>query len=147
VRNIAIRIGFFVLIGVGALVLRPFLAGGAGDLKIGECFDEPAVGQTVEEVQHHPCTEAHSGEVFFVGQLTAAKDAPFPAIAVLEVDVATLCVPAFNTYTGLTLATDTTWTLGYIYPLSEDWADGDRDLICYAARYDETPTNTSIKKT
>jgi hypothetical protein len=146
VRNIAIRIGLFALIGVGALIARPFLTGGAGDLKVGECFDVPAIGQTVEEVQHHPCTDAHSAEVVFVGKFTAAEGVAYPALDVLDEDVASLCVPAFDTYTGLAFQTDPDWTMGYFYPLSEDWDKGDRDLVCYATRIDEAVTSSSIKQ-
>ena len=42
-------------------------SGNAGDLAVGDCFDAPTLeGQTVSDVQHHPCTEAHTGEVFAV---------------------------------------------------------------------------------
>ena len=52
-RNIAMRLGLLGVIGVGALVARPFLSGNVGDLKVGDCFDEPTIGQTVDDVQHH----------------------------------------------------------------------------------------------
>jgi hypothetical protein len=146
VRNIAIRVGLFAAIGVGALVFRPFLSGGAGDLKVGECFDVPTTATTVEDVQHHPCTEAHVGEVFFVGKLAAADKAPYPNDATLEAMVGAQCVPAFDKYTGLKFETDRTWTYGYFVPLSKDWATGDRGVICYAARMDEKPSTTSLKK-
>jgi hypothetical protein len=146
VQNIAIRIGLFVLVGIGALVARPFVTGGASDLKVGECFDVPTSAQTVEDVQHHPCTQAHIGEVFFVGKLAVADKAPYPNDTALGTAVALVCDRAFDAYTGLTFVTDRTWTYGYFVPLSKDWATGDRSLICYAARVDEQPTSTSIKR-
>jgi hypothetical protein len=146
VQTIAIRIGLFIVVGIGALVARPFLTGGASDLKVGECFDVPTSATTVEDVQHHPCTEAHVGEVFFVGTLPVADKAPYPNDTAFGVAVAGVCDRAFDAYTGLTFVTDRTWTYGYFVPLSKDWATGDRSLSCYAARIDERPTNASIKK-
>lgn len=144
-KTMAMRIGIIALIGVGGLVARPFLAGGAADLKIGECFDPPAVGETVDDVQHHPCTDAHGGEVFFVGDVAAADDAPYPTDIAFETQVQGLCTPAFDAYTGLDFVTDPVWTYGYLSPTAESWADGDRGIICYAARLDGATTTTSIK--
>lgn len=146
-RTIALRIGIIAAIGVGFLVLRPFLMGGAGDLKVGECFDEP-VGdvQTVEEVQHHPCSDPHTGEVIYVGNLATAENAPFPSDAEMETMVGGVCIPAFNVYTGLDFQSDQEWTLGYFTPVEADWGTGDRSIVCYAVRIDATPTSTSIKK-
>src|SRR5262245_10627607 len=42
----------------------------AGDLQVGECFDDPGSVEEVSDVQRHPCTEEHSAEVFFVGSMT-----------------------------------------------------------------------------
>ena len=145
-KSIAMRIGIIALIGVGTLVARPFLSGGAADLKVGECFDPPTtVGETVDDVQHHPCTDAHGGEVFFVGDLAAADDAPYPTDAAIETEAAALCTPAFDAYTGLDFVTDPDWTFGYLSPTTESWADGDRGIICYAARIDGATTTTSIR--
>jgi hypothetical protein len=146
VRTIALRVGLLAAVGVGALVARPFLTGGAADLKLGECFDAPVAAETVEDVQHHPCTDAHTGEVVFVGNLPAAEGAPYPDDAALDQQIGTLCIPAFNTYTGLDFETDPTWTLGYFVPLEEDWNNGDRSVSCYATRLDDAPTTGSIKK-
>jgi hypothetical protein len=146
VRNIAIRVGLLAAIGVGALVARPFLSGNVGELQVGDCFDIPAVTETVDDIQRHPCTDVHGGEVFFVGEHAAADSAPYPTEIALSTEIETACVPAFNAYTGLDALTDPTWTLAYFYPVSAGWAEGDRGFICYAARIDGTTTNTSLKK-
>lgn len=147
VGTIALRVGILAVIGVAALILRPFIMGDAGDLKVGECFDEPGEVQTVEQVQHHPCTDQHTGEVVYVGNLTAANDAPYPSGTELQAMVGLACIPAFDSYTGLDFETDTEWTLGYLTPLAADWGNGDRSVVCYATRIDATATSTSIKKT
>lgn len=144
-RTIALRLGLLAAIGIGAVIAQPFLSGNVAELKVGDCFDVPAVTETVEDVQHHPCTDAHGGEVFFVGEHAAADDAPYPSEDALATEIQAACDPAFQAYTGMP-ATDPTWSYGYFYPLAEGWADGDRGYICYASRVDETTTNTSIKK-
>ena len=146
-RTIALRIGILAVIGIAALVLRPFIMGNAGDLKVGECFDDPGEVQTVEDVQHHPCTDPHTGEVVYVGDLTAAKDAPYPSDADLQTLVGAACIPAFNAYTGRDFDTDTEWTMGYFTPVAADWANGDRSVVCYATKIDTSPTSSSIRKT
>ena len=146
-KTIALRVGLIAAVGVGAIVLQPFLSGNVGALKVGECFDVPTATETVEDVQHHPCTDTHGGEVFFVGTHAAAKDAPYPADTALTGEIEAACTPAFNAYTGLDALTDPTWTFGYFYPLKKGWDDDDdRGFICYATRVDEAPTNASIKK-
>ena len=62
-----VRIAIIAIIIVGGFVLRDRLSSSAGDLKVGDCFDEPATGGEISDVQHHPCTEAHTAEVVFIG--------------------------------------------------------------------------------
>lgn len=145
-QGLALRIGLFVVIGIGALIARPFLMGNIGDLKVGECFDLPAATETIEDVQHHPCTDAHDGEVFFVGKLSTADGVPYPDDDALASMVQPVCTPVFDAYTGLLAETDPVWTYGAFVPLEADWANGERDLMCYANRMDDKPTTASIKK-
>lgn len=142
-KTIAFRLGIVGLIAVGGLLLRPLLAGNAGDLKVGECFDEPATLEAVEDVQHHPCTDPHTSEVFLVMDVPDA--ASYPTDAAFEGMVQASCVPAFDTYTGLDFATDPDWTIGYFVPTPESWSSGDRGLICYTIRIDGAPTSASLK--
>lgn len=145
-RTILLRLGLVGAIGAGAFVLRPFLTGSAGELKVGECFDVPAQMERVEDVQHHPCTDGHTAEVFLVTLLSGADDAAYPADASLIAEADGLCEPAFDAYTGLVFDTDPVWTFGYFYPSPESWENGDRGIICYATRLDEAPSTGSIKR-
>ena len=146
-RTIALRVGILAVIGIAVVILRPFIMGSAGDLKVGECFDDPGALQTVEQVQHHPCTDPHTGEVVYVGNLTAPSNAPYPSDSDLQNMVGAACIPAFNVYTGLDFDADPEWTMGYFTPLSADWGNGDRSIVCYAVRIDSAATSTSLKKT
>ncbi len=144
-RGIAIRVGIIAAIAIGAFALRPFISGNAGDLAVGDCFDPPA-GATgeVQDVQHHPCTEAHGGEVIFVGKL---PDGPtMPDALGRQQWVQDNCVPAYRTYTGTDVLTSTDWQIAWFRPTDDGWTKGDRTITCYAVRLDETKTTGSLKK-
>ena len=145
-RSLALWIGFFVLVGVGAVIALPFLMDTTEDARVGECFDIPTVTVTVADIQHRPCTAPHTGEVFYVGDIQAAETVPYPDDEALGPMVDSLCSPAFDAYTGLSAATDPVWTYSAGVPVEADWAKGERGLMCYAHRLDEAPTTTSIKK-
>jgi len=145
-RGWIIRIAIIAVIAGGAYILRDRLSGNASDLKVGDCFDQPTTAtDTIKDVQHHPCTEVHNSEVFFVGDHPAAKDAPALTDDEILVFVANTCVPAFNTYTGTTFDPKGAIDVGYFYPLPADWAKGRRDVTCYAYRLDGKTMTASMK--
>jgi hypothetical protein len=95
-------------------------------------------------VQHHPCTEAHHGEVFFVG-----NDKPsgaYPSDDAFTSFVRDRCIPAFNQYTGLDIATAADLDFSAFYPTAKGRGDGDRKMICYAVRVDGSKFTQSVKK-
>ena len=145
-RGLAVRVGIIAAIAIGAFVVRPFVTGDAGSLAVGDCFDVPATQEeTVKDVQHHPCTDAHGAEVVFVGDYAPATDT-HPAEADVEGFVGNTCIPAFNSYTGLDFGTATDYDLGWFWPTAEGWQGGDHKIICYAIRVDEANFTQSIKK-
>ena len=145
-RGIAVRIGIIAAIVVGAFVLRPFVSGNAGDLSVGDCFDEPAgATETVEDVQHHPCTDPHAAEVIFVGDYSPVT-ATYPTDDEFNAFFASTCTPAFNTYTGLDFMNDRTYDMHAFSPTSDGWSRGKHSVICYAVRLDSAKMTTSIKK-
>jgi hypothetical protein len=146
-RGILIRVGIIGAIVIGAFILRPFISGSAGDLKVGDCFDPPTtLGVTVKDVQHHPCTDAHGAEVVFVGNHPSS--ATYPTDDEFDQYFLDTCVPAYLAYTGIDLltTTDETGTMDYFSPTSEGWGKGDRTVICYATRTDGTSTTGTVKK-
>jgi hypothetical protein len=145
-RNI-IGIGILAVVLVGGFIFRDFLSGNAAELKVGDCFDLPTSSdETIEDVQHHPCDQVHGGEVFFDGESAAADDAAYPADDVMAFEVFGFCDPVFIAYTGKDSDNDLEWTYGYFVPTSDGWGDGDRGIICYAAKIDGTTTTGSIKQ-
>jgi hypothetical protein len=115
----------------------------ADDLKAGDCFDLPTAS-SVSTVTHHPCTEAHTAEVFHVVEFTGS-DMDFPVSFVLSRFVNENCAPAFETYVGTDIDSNADFAVGYFYPDSDGWSNGDRTITCYITRADEGPMTESVK--
>lgn len=146
-RSVVLRIGIIGAIVIGAIILRPFIMGNAGSLQVGDCFDPPTVaGETVDDVQHHPCTESHGAEVVFVGNYSPVTNT-YPGDAEFSAFFQNTCTTAFNTYTGIDFATDTLYDMAAFTPTSDGWAKNDRKVICYAVRLDDAKMTQSIRKT
>jgi hypothetical protein len=141
-----IRIGIIALIAGGAYLFRDRLSGNAGDLHVGDCFDVPAGDTNIKDVQHHPCAESHTGEVFAVVTNPAAKGAPPPTQSELLVFLTSACSGIFTQYTGINIDNQDVLDFGAFYPSSKDWNDGDRGVTCYTYRLDEAPMTQSVKK-
>jgi hypothetical protein len=143
--SIGVRIAVVGVFIVGGFLFRDLLPGGADDLRVGDCFEEPNLGEPVDEVQHHPCTEEHDAEVIFVGEHPAREGA-----AVLTEDeegeyITANCLPAFAAYTGQDYMSQQVLDIGYFLPLPEGWREGDRTYICWAYRLDNQTMSQSVK--
>jgi hypothetical protein len=144
-RSISIRLGIIAVIVV-AVSSCGVIGGNAGNLSVGDCFDQPTgATDTVKDVEHHPCTDVHTAEVVFVGDYGPATDT-YPS----DEDFLTFfngsCTAAFNAFTGLDFVTDQTYDMSAFTPTSDGWGDGDHKVICYAVRLDSGTMNQSIKK-
>jgi hypothetical protein len=144
-RGWIFRIGIIAVIALGAYIFRDRLSGNAGDLKVGECFDEPTAQVEVKDVQHHPCNESHTAEVVYLGTMTG-DNATYPTDVVFNQYIEASCLPAWEAYTGKTYATETILALGYFVPTTKGWNDGDRGITCYVSREDGAAMTSSLKK-
>jgi hypothetical protein len=142
--RILIRLGIIGAIALGGFVLRDRLSSNAGDLRVGDCFDDPAGASEIADVQHHPCAEAHTAEVVFLGKLSG-NDATYPSDPVVEDWVRSNCLPAWTAYTGKIFDTEPVLTLGFYEPTQDGWSHGDRDVICYAMREDGAAMTGSVR--
>src|SRR3954462_8093003 len=118
-RSLGIRLGIIGVIVVGAFVLRPFLTGNASDLNVGDCFDPPTGSETVKDVQHHPCTDLHGGEVFLVDK--HPDGSAYPSDDDFVQFVSDRCVPAYQAYTGVDLSSDKNADIGWLVPTADGW--------------------------
>lgn len=143
--SVGVRIAIVGLFIVGGLLLRDRLSSNAADLRVGDCFQEPAALESIEDVQHQPCGETHDFEVIFVGEHTAAKGAAVPSDDEYTEFAATQCLPAFTTYTGIDVLSQEVLDVGYYVPADDSWRDGDRKIICYAGRVDGAKMTQSVR--
>src|SRR4051812_43368299 len=99
-------------------------------LNVGDCIDEPAGTSDITDVQHQPCNEPHDGEVFAVINHTAASGTPYPPSTEFQDLVSEECLPALEAYTARTYAEVYAAGLdvSFLYPSSESWSDGDREV-------------------
>jgi hypothetical protein len=125
-----IGIGLVAVIAIGALVFRDVLPGGGGELKVGDCFDVPT-SREIDHLQHHPCAEAHDGEVILVSDFTGSDT--YPTTTAFDNWVKTECAgTAFQDYVGEFFEARKDLDLGYFPPNKGRWTrDRDRMMICY----------------
>ncbi|HYN69964.1 MAG TPA: septum formation family protein [Candidatus Eisenbacteria bacterium] len=142
-RGWVIPIGVIAVIAIAGLIFRDRLTGAATDLRVGDCFDEPAEMNEITDVQHRPCNEQHDGEVIFVGD--HPDQAEYPGLPALDQFAEDRCVPAFESYVGRDYQTDRELELGLFYPLEEAWDGNDREIACWVYRVDEQPLTNSVK--
>jgi hypothetical protein len=140
--KIVIRVLLIGGVLLGAFLFRDRISGSAGDLQVGDCFDVPAADTDISDVQHHPCTEPHTGEVVYVGDHPAAKDTPFAESLLVEF-AGSSCLPAFDAYIGSNSADGI--DIGAFYPVVKDWDGGDREITCYLYKVDGTSMPASLK--
>lgn len=140
--KIILRVAIIAAVIGGGFVLRDRLSSSPVDLQIGDCFDVPAADVDISDVQHHPCTDSHTGEVFFIGTHPAASGTVFTDDLLIDFGGAT-CIPAAETYLGKALPDEL--DLGAFYPTDADWAKGDREITCYLYRVDEGPMTGTLK--
>ena len=99
-RGWVFRIGIIAVIAIGAFIFRDRLSSSAADLAVGDCFDVPTANVNIKDVQHHPCTESHTGEVFVLVNHPAAKGTAALTEAELIDFLTTACAPPFLAYVG-----------------------------------------------
>jgi hypothetical protein len=146
VQGWIIRIAIIAVIAIGGLIFRDRISGNAGELKVGDCFDVPATYDDIGDVQHHPCTESHTGEVFAAVNHPAPKGAAPLTDAAFSDYLDATCESLWIAFVGDTAAKANVLTFGGFYPGNEAWADGDRSVTCFTYRLDERPMTGSAKK-
>ena len=145
------RFGFLLFIGaigVVGFVFRDHLSGSAGDLRVGDCFDEPAAEvEEIGDVQHRPCTDPHDAEVIVVKDYAAPDGAVYPSDTSIENFIDAQCVAAADTYTDGKFDVDTDLYVGLYRPTAESWTDGERGMMCYLYRNGGAKLTTALRTT
>jgi len=104
----------------------------AFDIRVGECFgfgEGAARGSgDIDGVVYQPCDEEHDNEAY------ATVDATQPGWPGLEAMTAFAdegCYAEFESFVGIPWD-DSVVEYGYLTPTEQSWADGDREVLCYA---------------
>lgn len=95
--------------------------------RVGDCFDDPSTtSDEVTDVAGVPCSGPHDNEVFHLYDL---PDGSFPGSADIEESVATECLPAFESYVGISYQISELF-LFPLTPTEDSWAQSDREVVC-----------------
>jgi DivIVA domain-containing protein len=131
-------------VGLAAAVMTtlvawvPSLTGhlGAAQFRPGDCLTGAALGLGSGRTWPYmvaavPCTDLHLAEVFFAGNAWPASPTAYPGYNTISDQGYARCLTAFSAYDG----TDTSasaFSIYYIIPYSDNWASGNRRLVCMA---------------
>jgi len=127
------------------IALVPALTGhlSLGQLRPGDCLTGSNLGLGTGStwppmVTAVPCTSQHLGEVFSAGNAWP-KSMAYPGDNAVGNQGYTHCLSAFRAYDGIDNSASA-FSIYYVIPgPADDWASGDRWLVCVA--YDYTPQN------
>lgn len=123
---------FTVLTACGTSVL---------DLEVGQCISSSIAEDEVSTVPVVACTEPHSGEIYALPQL---PDGEFPGDQAVQDSGNTLCLgQEFQNYIGIA-PEQSTLGVNILFPTTETWADGDREIVCIV-RDGEAETTGSLR--
>jgi hypothetical protein len=90
-----------------------------------------------------PCTQSHTGEVFFSGDIWPQSLA-YPGDNKVNNQADARCTRAFTAYDGIS-PDQSAYDYVYLPPDSSGWASGDRSLQCIAYEPSGAPLYSSIK--
>ncbi|WP_051209374.1 septum formation family protein [Propionicicella superfundia] len=99
---------------------------GSLDLRVGDCVGDLDEG-SVEDVQLIPCGQEHHWEAFATKDLSG--DA-YPGATQIQEEAGVFCGDEFEKFVGIAVQ-ESTYDAPYLYPTSETWAAGDREILCF----------------
>ncbi len=104
----------------------------ATDLAVGDCITDIPNGALVQLVPKTDCAQPHSGEVYAV---LTMPDGEYPGQATID-DWQNKCPGELQSYSADAMADDSIGVF-VLYPTSETWAQGDREIVCMATTDDK----------
>lgn len=114
------------------------------DLRVGDCFDEPAANPdgTVVELIARDCAMAHTAELIAIVQVPDA--AAYPGADAVAASAEAQCGPAFVSYVGTTPEASI-YGVAWYSVTEKGWKGGDRAIDCLAVADDGSPTSGSAR--
>jgi hypothetical protein len=113
-------------------------------------FDEMAAGDCIvlptesefSEVRRVPCDTPHGGEIFLVADHPGGA---YPTDDAFGEYVATICGPAFESWTGSAYEDQDVLDYSWFTPTEQSWTDGYRSFECYLAPADGSLSDRSYR--
>jgi hypothetical protein len=104
----------------------------ATNLATGDCITDIPDGTLVKIVPKTECSEPHAGEVYAV---LTMPDGQYPGQSTID-EWQNKCPDELESYSA-DAATDDSIGVFVLYPTSETWAQGDREIVCLATTEDK----------
>jgi hypothetical protein len=118
-------------------------AGSVQQFTVGQCVNDPVVAEDgQQEVGTLPvvdCSEPHTGEVFFVEELTGDS---VPADVSAQADA--ICSENFEAFVGVSYEESSLY-LTSLYPTFGSWEQGDRQIVCLIVDGEGASMTGSVK--
>jgi hypothetical protein len=116
-----------------ALFVAACSSGNVWSLEVGDCFDDwegATTNSESEEITDVPiveCSEPHDNEIYMMEDL---PEGAFPGDAAMEETAIGVCYDGFEDFVG-TEYEESDLDFGWLFPTSESWGEGDREVICF----------------
>jgi hypothetical protein len=104
----------------------------ATNLATGDCITDIPDGTLVQIVPKTDCSQPHAGEVYAV---LTMPDGEYPGQSTID-EWQNKCPGELESYSA-DAATDDSIGVFVLYPTSETWAQGDREIVCMATTEDK----------
>jgi hypothetical protein len=111
------------------------------EIAVGDCLVLPTEGE-FSELRRVPCGTPHGGEVFLVA---AHPDGAYPTDEAFREFIATVCPPAFQSWTGSAYEDQDVLDYSWFTPTEESWTDGYQTFDCYLALADGSLADRSYR--
>ncbi|MGH9184367.1 MAG: septum formation family protein [Acidimicrobiales bacterium] len=112
------------------------------ELEVGDCFDDPASGDSVEEVEVLDCDDPHDNEIFFLFDVDGDE---FPGESGIKNQAQDRCTDEFETYVGTSLDESELDADALLVPTEGSWEQGDREVVCAAWNADLSKLDSSVE--
>lgn len=97
-------------------------------LSVGDCFDDPDSVEQISQVPIVDCDEPHDNEVYALFDL---PDGDFPGDDAVQEAAADGCLGSrFESFVGTPYLESELWASA-LWPTSDSWAAGDREVVCF----------------
>lgn len=120
-------------------------------LKVGICFDDASEENTIVDDKQNvavtsipivPCHKPHDNEVYYIYELPDAKS--YQETDELLESMFVTCEDKFESYVGKSYQASF-YEMSFLTPTVDSWADGDREVVCYAFHPEADKLSQSLK--